>query len=75
MSRSRLLLFVLVVAGTPGAGLRAETPALLAQALAQWGAGREDLAFTQQTRTFLDDGTVKEQRIERYDPSLPDRQR
>lgn len=75
MRRSHFLLFAWIVAETFRAGLRAETPALLAQALAQWGAGREDLAFTQQTRTFLDDGTVKEQRIERYDPSLPDRQR
>ena len=55
--------------------LRAETPPLLAQAVARWTAGREDLAFTQQTRYFFDDGRLKEERIERYDPSLPDRQR
>jgi hypothetical protein len=33
------------------------------------------LAFTQQTRGFLSDGQVREERIERYDPSLPDSQR
>ena len=66
---------VLFLCGASVIGLRAATPALLAHALAQWGAGREDLAFTQQTRIFLADGKVKEQRVERYDPSLPDRQR
>ena len=53
----------------------AEGPPLLAKAIAQWSEGREDLAFTQQTRFLNDDGTVKEVRIERYDPSLPDKQR
>jgi hypothetical protein len=33
------------------------------------------MAFTQQTRRFLSNGQVKEERIERYDPSLPDNQR
>ena len=55
--------------------MRAETPPLLAKAVEQWAAGREDLAFTQQTRFFLDDGNVREQRVERYDPSLPDSRR
>ncbi len=55
--------------------LRAATPPLLATAFEQWATGREDLAFTQQTRFFFDDGKVKEERIERYDPSLPDRKR
>ena len=54
---------------------RADTPPLLAQAVARWSAGSEDLAFTQQTQVFSDDGKVKEQRIERYDPSLPDTRR
>lgn len=48
---------------------------MLAKAVEQWAAGREDLAFTQQTRVFLDDGKVKEERVERYDPSLPDSRR
>jgi hypothetical protein len=56
-------------------GLQAGTPPLLATAFEQWAAGLEDLAFTQRTRFFSDDGKVKEERIERYDPSLPDRQR
>lgn len=51
---------------------RAETPTLLARALEQWAHAREDLAFTQQTRIFHDDGKLKEERIERYDPSLSD---
>jgi len=56
-------------------GLRAETPPLLAAAFAQWTEGRNDLAFTQQTRFLTDDGQVKQERLERYDPSLPDSQR
>ncbi|MDP3069671.1 MAG: hypothetical protein Q8N18_05250 [Opitutaceae bacterium] len=57
------------------AGLRAAVPALVAAALEQWEAGHEDLAFTQKTRVLADDGKVKEERIERYDPSLPDSRR
>ena len=53
----------------------AETPRLLAKAVEYWAAGGEDLAFTQRTRFFADDGRVKEERVERYDPSLPDRNR
>jgi hypothetical protein len=71
----RLYSLVLVFGGACLQSLRAETPPLLARALVQWTAGREDLAFTQQTRFFLDDGTVKGERIERYDPSLPDSRR
>ncbi len=56
-------------------GLRAAPPRLLVQAMEQWSTGRDDLAFTQQTRFFHDDGRVKEERIERYDPSLPDSRR
>jgi len=63
---------ILILCGAFSAGLRAETPPLLAKALEQWAAGREDLAFTQQTRFFSDDGRVKAERVERYDPSLPD---
>jgi len=63
---------ILISFGVFCSGLRAETPPLLAKAIAQWAAGREDLAFTQQTRFFTDDGRVKAERVERYDPSLPD---
>jgi hypothetical protein len=55
--------------------LRAEMPPLLTKAFEQWAAGREDLAFTQRTRFFFDDGKVKAERVERYDPSLADRLR
>jgi hypothetical protein len=53
----------------------AETPPLLDEAVQKWNAGKEDLAFTQRVRTFTDDDKVKEERVERYDPSLPDEQR
>lgn len=71
----RLCWFTLIFGGVFSAGLRAEPPPLLAKAFEQWADGREDLAFTQHSRLLLDDGTVKEERIERYDPSLPDSQR
>jgi hypothetical protein len=71
--RLTCIIFILCIALLPAS--RAVTPPLLAKAMAQWAAGREDLAFTQQTRFFFDDGRVKEERIERYDPSLPDSRR
>ena len=55
--------------------LRAETSGLLQQAVTNWTGGKEELAFTQRARTLNDDGTVKEERLERYDPSLPDDRR
>jgi hypothetical protein len=55
--------------------LNAQTPPLLAKAIQRWSAGQGDVAFTQQTRYFQDDGQVKEERVERYDPSLPDNRR
>ena len=67
--------FIVMLCGALPVATRAETPPLLAKAFEQWAAGEEDLAFTQQTRIFSDDGKVKEQRIERYDPSLPDSRR
>jgi hypothetical protein len=45
------------------------------KALNQWVAAREDFAFTQETRFFEDDGKVAKERLERFDPSLPDSQR
>jgi hypothetical protein len=67
--------FIVILCGVSSVGLRAEVPTLLTKAVEQWAAGREDLAFTQQTRFFFDDGKVKAERIERYDPSLPDSRR
>jgi hypothetical protein len=55
--------------------LRAEAPRLLTTAIQRWTAVQGDMAFTQQTRRFLADGQVKEERVERYDPSLPDNRR
>lgn len=55
--------------------LRAAAPEQLNAALKHWTAGHGDLAFTQKTRVLGDDGKVKEERIERYDPSLPDSRR
>jgi hypothetical protein len=57
------------------AGLCAQTPPLLASAVQRWISGEGDVAFTQQTRYFQADGAVKEERVERYDPSLPDNRR
>lgn len=71
----RLPCFLLLLCGALSPGLHAATPPLLAKAVAQWVAGREDLAFTQHSRFFDDDGKVKEERVERYDPSLPDSRR
>ncbi len=71
----RIFWFISFFFGAFFPGLRAGAPPLLAKAFEQWVAGREDLAFTQQTRFFLDDGNVKKERVERYDPSLPDSQR
>lgn len=62
----------LVLGGALFPGLRAATPPLLAKAVQRWVAGQDGLAFTQQTRFLLDDGKLKEERVERYDPSVPD---
>jgi len=68
----RFWCFILILYSVLSQGARAEAPPLLAKAFEQWAAGREDLAFTQQTRFFFDDGKVRAARVERYDPSLPD---
>lgn len=80
MASSPLIVFLrrailpLVLAGG-WAGLFAAPPPLLIKALEELHSSREDLAFTQRSRDLHDDGRVKEERIERYDPSLPDHQR
>jgi len=68
-----LLLLTLAAALAPA--LRAAPPPLLDEAVHQWLAGKDDWAFAQRARTLLDDGSVKEERLERFDPSLPDNQR
>jgi hypothetical protein len=45
------------------------------KAVTLWSEGRQDLAFTQRTRAFNPDHTTRYERVERYDPSLPDDQR
>jgi hypothetical protein len=72
---NRFRRFWLILCGGLFPGLHAETPPLLAKAFAQWAGGRGDLAFTQQTRFFFEDGRVKAERIERFDPSLPESSR
>jgi hypothetical protein len=47
---------------------------LLDGAIQPWLAERDAWAFTQHVREF-DKGDVKEERVERYDPSLPERSR
>jgi hypothetical protein len=71
--QNRLFLLFLYCMVFPA--IRAETPPLLTTAIQRWTAVQGDMAFTQQTRRFLADGQVKEERIERYDPSLPDNRR
>lgn len=50
--------------------LPAATPALLEQAAEKWMGERDNWAFTLQVREF-EGGRVKEERLERYDPSKP----
>ena len=75
MARAPRFLLSLTLGALFSAALPGEVPPLLASAFTQWAAGRQDLAFTQQTTLFFDDGRIKDERIERYDPSLPDSQR
>ncbi len=70
----RWTILPLVIAGGWSGLFAAPTP-ILVKALEDLHSGHEDLAFTQHSRDLHDNGRVKEERIERYDPSLPDRQR
>ncbi len=74
---ARQLVFwgVATVAGISAPPLRAETPALLAEAVKTWDASRQDLAFTQRMVVYDKDKDVKETRVARYDPSRPDSER
>ncbi len=75
MARASYFLLSLALGAVFSPELCAEVPPLLVNAFSQWAAGRQDLAFTQETTLYFDDGRVKEKRLERYDPSLPDNQR
>jgi hypothetical protein len=63
----------LTIASVASAG--AETPELLAEAFKAWSQGKDDLSFVLRTRYLNDDGSLKAERVERYDPSLPDARR
>src|SRR5882757_11110012 len=71
----RLSLYATLLMTALVPGLRAATPPLLDEAVHRWLAGKDDWAFTQRARTLQDDGSVKEERLERFDPSRPDSQR
>lgn len=71
----RRLLLVFSVSAVLGITAQGAIPALLKEAVDNWSEGKDDLAFTQKTRLLHDDGKLKEERLERYDPSLPDAQR
>lgn len=68
-------LFVVITSCALAGWVRAEPPALLTKAVDHWAEGHQELAFTQRTRALNDDHTTKYERIERYDPSLPDDRR
>ncbi len=63
-------IFLTLLSGAALTAGNAATPALLGQAVDKWIGGREQWAFTQLVREF-DGGEVKEERIERCDPSQP----
>ncbi|MBL9209826.1 MAG: hypothetical protein JNL92_05120 [Opitutaceae bacterium] len=69
----RVLLLLVSMGGWTGLG-GAPAP-LLVQAFEDLHSSRDDLAFTQRSRELHDDGRVRTERLERYDPSLPDRER
>jgi hypothetical protein len=69
----RLLLFL--TAGLISLPAGAETPPLLASAIGTWASGKEDWAFTLRTRMLDAHGEIKEEKIEHYDPALPDERR
>jgi len=66
--RHFFLIVVLLI--SPGVTAYAQTPPLLRKAVVRWLGERDNWAFTLQVREF-DGGKVKEERVERYDPSKP----
>jgi hypothetical protein len=55
--------------------LNAETSPLLSNALQRWLAGQGDLAFTEHTKVFHHDGSLKDEWAERFDPSQSESRR
>jgi hypothetical protein len=66
----RFLFLILVLLIFPCVPTRAQTPPLLRKAVVRWLGERDNWAFTLHVREF-DGGNVKEERVERYDPSKP----
>ncbi len=75
ISSARRALSILLLAAAATSAAPSSTPPLLEAAVEHWIAAKSEWALTQRTRTFNGDGTVKEDRVERYDPSQPDNQR
>jgi hypothetical protein len=73
--RSLRFLLLFSVFGLAASELRSEAPPLLARAIERWNAGQGDLAFTQETKRYRLDGEIKDDRVEHFDPSLPDSRR
>ncbi|HEY0946232.1 MAG TPA: hypothetical protein VGD81_13225 [Opitutaceae bacterium] len=71
MGRCWIVLLCLI-ATAPG---RAAEPSLFGSALDAWLGDRDVWAFTLHVREFGDQHRLKEERLERYDPSQPDTQR
>jgi hypothetical protein len=61
--------------GLIAAVARADTPPLLDAAITRWSSTPGEWYFIRKTRALNDKGTVKEERVEVYDPSLSDDQR
>jgi hypothetical protein len=57
------------MAAMASVSLSAETSPLLSNALQRWLAGQGDLAFTEHTKVFHHDGSLKDEWVERFDPS------
>ena len=66
--RHFFLIVVLLI--SPGVTAYAQTPPLLRKGVVRWLGERDNWAFTLHVREF-DGGKVKEERVERYDPSKP----
>jgi len=66
----RHLFLVVALLIFPSVNGHAQTPPLLRKAVVRWLGERDNWAFTLHVREF-DGGRVKEERVERYDPSQP----
>lgn len=74
MPRARLPRFACLALAVAGLVPSARADALLRDAVSRWLDERDNWAFTQLAREY-DGRTLKRERLERYDPSRPDRGR